>query len=93
MKIFLQFVLPILLPGLLFILWTVLTQRRSGADGSKRSAIAEGPWFALILAGFILMAVSLGLVSVYGGMNPEGVYHAPYWADGKIVPGGMFSKP
>lgn len=93
MKIFLQFVLPILLPGLLFILWTVLTRVRPGQNGSKRSIIAAGPWFGLILAGFILMAIGLIFTSIYGGMDPDGIYRAPYWEDGKVVPGGMTGKP
>ena len=93
MKIFLHFILPVLLPALMFILWTVLTRARSGQSGPTRSIIAAGPWFGLILAGFILLAVSLIFLSIYGGMEFEGVYRSPYWEDGKIVPGGMITKP
>ncbi len=93
MRIFLQFVLPILLPGLLFVLWTYLTQVRPGTAGPTRALIAEGPWFRLILAGFVLMAVGLAAAAITGGMDPNGKYRAPYQQDGKIVPGGMVSKP
>jgi hypothetical protein len=93
MRILLQFVLPIVLPGLLFLLWTYLTQARSQNGGTARTLIAEGPWFRLILAGFVLMAAGLAAAAIFGGMDPDGTYQAPYQENGEIVPGGMVKKP
>jgi len=86
MKILLQFVLPVLVPGLIFLIWTVLTR--------KRSPIAEGPWFRLILAGFGLMLIGLAATAITGGMDPGGTYQAPYLKNGEVMPGGMIrDKP
>ena len=93
MRIFLQYLLPILLPGLLFILWTYLTRLRPGENGPARALIAEGPWFRLILAGLVLMAIGLVVAAVTGGLDPEGEYRAPFLQDGEIVPGGIVPKP
>ncbi len=91
MRILLQFVLPVVLPGLLFLLWTLLTRARPGRSG--RALIAEGPWFLLILAGFALMAVGLVAATVVGGTSPDGEYRAPYLKNGEVMPGGMVKKP
>lgn len=93
MKIFLQFILPIILPGLLFFLWSFLTRIRSGENGPTRALIAEGPWFRLILAGLVLMGIGLGVAAFFGGLDPEGKYYAPYLKDGIVVPGGITPKP
>ena len=93
MRIFLQFILPLLLPGLLYIAWTYLTQARSEDGGPARAVIAEGPWFRLLLAGFVLMIIGLATAAMLGGTSPEGEYRAPYLQDGKVVPGGMVKDP
>lgn len=88
-RVFLLYVLPIALPSLIYFCWLAFIDK-SGEDGSGKAAmVREGPWFRLILAGLGLMIIGLIAAAVTGGMNPDGVYQAPYVKDGKIVPGRM----
>lgn len=89
MKIFLQFVLPIILPGLMFLIWTLLTQASAGQVTPARTRVIGGPWFWLIIAGFALMLIVLATAAITGGMDPGGEYRSPYQENGKIIPGGV----
>lgn len=84
-RIFLQAVLPFLLPTLVFVLWVILSQRHDH-EKSAIERIAGGPWFWLVLAGFVLFAVGLGFLATEGE-PPGGTYVPPYMENGQIVPG------
>ncbi len=81
MRVFLQYVLPILAPLIIYIIWLVLRGK-----GKKLPHWEEGPWFWLILAGFIMGACSLIYFGVSGLEEKEGFYVAPRFEDGKILP-------
>jgi amino acid transporter len=49
--------------------------------------LQEGPWFWLILAGFVLMAGGLVYTALSTGGDAGGAYIAPRYEDGRIVPG------
>ncbi len=87
-RVFLLYILPILLPSLIYFGWIAYTHR----GGSMPGPLRQGPWFRLILAGLGLMMIGLVLTAVTGGMSPDGHYQAPYAKDGKIVPGRMVPK-
>ncbi len=84
-RVLLQTLLPLLAPLGIYVLW-VLISRRARDDGTL-VAIARGPWFWLAVAGFVLMLATLGTVAALDSVSPEGVYEAPRWEDGKVVPG------
>ncbi len=87
-RILLQYLLPLLLPIVLYLLWTWLAQRRQAAGGAPLR-LQDGPWFWLILAGVVLTAAGLVFTAMVGGWEPGGIYQAPRWEDGQIVPGHM----
>lgn len=93
-RIFFTYVLPLLMPSILYFVWMSWVRRKVNA------AIARGedakhvelktPWLRLLLAGIILMAVGLGVVAVLGGGAPAGSqYQPPRYVDGKIAPAEM----
>ena len=85
MRIFLQAVLPFLLPTAVFVLWVVFSQRPDhGASVVER--IARGPWFWIVVVGFVLFAAGLGWMAQEGDA-PGGTYVPPHMEDGRIVPG------
>ncbi len=49
----------------------------------------EGPWFWLVLAGLALMIAALVTTAPLEGHEPGGVYQAPHYLEGEIVPGRM----
>ncbi len=90
-RIFLLYILPILLPSLMYFCWVAfVSKKKEGPD--KQALVREGPWFRLIFAGLGLMIIGLVITAVTGGMSPEGEYQAPYNKDGEIVPGRMVPK-
>lgn len=89
-RILLQYLLPLLLPTVLWLIWYfAVGRRRPTADGGP-SRLEHGPWFWLILAGVVLLGASLGYTALTLGLDPNsGTYVAPHLQDGKIVPGGL----
>lgn len=81
MRAFLQIILPLLLPALLYLLWAVIM---SGRRMPEWWATAPWPWIGL--CGAVLLAISLTWWALVGGKPPGGVYHPPEYRDGHIVP-------
>ena len=82
-----QFLLPILLPTVLFVVWLAFTHYRGGADGDVLTRFRDGPWFWLVLSGFVLMIGGLAYTGLTRGTHPGGTYVAPHVEGGRIVPG------
>jgi hypothetical protein len=84
-RILIQYLLPLLLPTLLYFLWVIVWRRRK--KSKEAVSLANGPWFWLILAGFALMVSTLSYIAFSGGSPPGGVYTPPHYEDGKVIPG------
>ena len=87
-RIVLQYLLPLLLPMAIYLLWGWFARRRQAA-GASAYRLQDGPWFWLILAGMLLAAGGLVFTALTGGEEPGGSYRAPRWEDGRIVPGHL----
>jgi hypothetical protein len=81
MRVFLQYILPLITPIVLYVLWLVLRGR-----GKEMPNWNEGPWFWLIVVGFVFAAASLITFGVTNLEGTEGEYVAPRYEDGKILP-------
>ena len=81
LRILLQYLLPLLLPFLLWFGYVALTRGRS-MDWLERA-----PWVPLGAAGVVLLAISLVTWSVMTGAPREEVYLPPRFEDGRVVPG------
>ena len=85
-RLLIQYLLPLILPAVVFLIWAWLSQRGQ-ATGGFQSRLQQGPWFWLVLAGFVLMAGGLVYTAVSTGGDAGGTYIAPRYEDGRIVPG------
>ena len=86
-RVLLQYVLPLLLPTIIWLLWWLAFGRnRSTAEGVN-IRIEQGPWFWLILGGLALLGLSLIYTAITHGFDPRGIYVAPRWEGGRVVPG------
>ena len=85
-RLLLNYLLPLILPTLLFLLWAWFARRRQ-ASGGVAQQLSSGPWFWLIMAGVVLAAGGLIYTALTHGGDPGGIYVAPRFEDGRVVPG------
>ena len=105
MALFFTYVLPLILPTVVYMLWRLISARHATNDEAHRAdddpvggaaTVASGddlwrdaPWPWLAIAGVVLLAVVL-LVGVFvHGSPPAGQYVPPRMEDGHIVPGEL----
>jgi Family of unknown function (DUF6111) len=86
LRVLLEYLLPLLLPFLLWLAYVALT--RSTAPGWVRDA----PWPQLAGAGLVLAAISLVTWSLLSGAPPEEAYIPPHLENGEIVPGTTVAR-
>ncbi|MBK8906441.1 MAG: hypothetical protein IPM60_00595 [Rhodospirillales bacterium] len=83
-RVLLQYLLPLILPTLLYLGWAWLNQR--GSPGGAVERLREGPWFWLVLAGVALMAAALVATALTSGVEPGTRIIAPKYQDGRVIP-------
>jgi hypothetical protein len=88
-RILLHYVLPLALPALLYVGWVLVARRRGQTVAESFAGLRQGPWFWLILAGFILMIGGLVAFGLLSGSSPDDDYSPPRYEDGKVIPGGF----
>ena len=88
-RVFITIVLPLLLPTALYLLWVSAL-----GPSHEGGAIpwASMPWVWLAGAGVALLAVVLFVVTVGFGTQQQGIYVAPRWLNGAIIPGHIEPK-
>jgi hypothetical protein len=82
-------VLPLLLPTTLYLLWVTSWGTRRDNPAVAWRAV---PWLWLAAAGTLLLAIVLLVVTVGFGTSKEGVYVAPRYVNGHIIPGHIEPK-
>jgi len=83
-RVFLTIVVPLMVPTALYLLWiTIFAAPRERATGGWRSV----PWLWLATAGVLSLVIVLFVVAVGFGTRQEGVYVAPRYVNGRIIPG------
>jgi len=90
MRAFLAIVLPLALPTALYVLYMTLVKRRPGAAGPLAQPM-EMPWSWLIIAGGILVIVTVVALYVFEDAG-QGKYHPARIIDGEIKPGYFDDK-
>lgn len=86
-RVLLQYLLPLLGPLVLYLIYMSFRRRRAAKSGEDIPAIEQGHVFWSIIAGFVLMMAGLAILAVTSGEKPgTGQYQAPRLEDGRIVP-------
>ncbi|HEX2113636.1 MAG TPA: DUF6111 family protein [Alphaproteobacteria bacterium] len=88
LRVLLEYIVPIVLPSLLYLAWIAYENRRiaRGGEGVLRRW-QEGPWAWLFAAGVVLAVAGTLMLSLLRGYGIEGQYVPPRVEDGRIVPG------
>lgn len=90
MRIFLHYVLPLLGPLALYLIWASVANHR--ARGGKDGGPADR-WLWALAAGFVLMVAGLVYTALTSGHEAGGVYQSPRYEDGHVVPGKFTDPP
>ena len=83
-RVFITIVLPLLLPTALYLLWVGTWGAPHDGGAVPWTAV---PWVWLAGAGAVLPVIVLLVITVGFGSSQQGVYVAPRWQNGRIVPG------
>ncbi len=89
MRILLTYVVPLLLPAALYILYVIVARRILSWRGEAAAQLRRLPWLWLAAAGVVLMGISLAAYSLSTGGDSHRAYVPPRVEDGKIVPGHL----
>ena len=86
-RILLQYLLPLIGPLLLYLLYMAFMRRAATKKGNDAPSIERNHIFWSIVFGFFLMMVALTAFAIIAGEMPgSGKYQAPRMENGKIVP-------
>lgn len=85
-RVVFEVLLPLLAPFGVYFLWVWSENRKARSAGTEERDWREGPWYWLIAASIVLAGIALAVTALTRGTEP-GVYHAPVYKDGEIVPG------
>ena len=93
-RIFLEFVLPLVLPTAIYLLWLRAERRRIERLGhGEKPRWQDAPYFWLAAMGVVLAGAVLVAVHYAGGMGTTGTYVPPRVIDGQVVPGHIEPAP
>jgi hypothetical protein len=86
LRIFFAYILPLLAPTVIYLLWTRASRARMAATGKADPDIPL-PWVWLAVSGVVLLAITLSILGFWGRNEPGTHYEPPHVEDGRIVPG------
>ncbi len=93
-RLLLTYILPLIFPLLVYLAWNAYARNQAKRTGGTPPSLERGPIFWSIVAGFVLLVVSLITLAVLGGDPPDvGRYVAPRYEDGKIIPPTYIPDP
>jgi hypothetical protein len=93
-RILLEFLLPLLLPTVLYLLWVRAERSRIERLGrGEPPRWQDAPFLWLALMGVVLAGAVLVALHFAGGSGIEGVYVPPRLIDGQVVPGHVDPRP
>ena len=86
-RIILNYVLPLLTPLVLYLLWVYILRHRSKPRGGELPKVESGAVFWSIVTGFAFMIAGLVMVALTSGEAPGiGEYISPRLEGDKVIP-------
>ena len=89
-RLFFTYLLPLIIPALLYLVWNWLQLRRAlaGKRPEPPPSFADMPWLIMAGAGVSLLMVTLLALALFADGSPPGsTYIPPHMEDGKLIPG------
>jgi hypothetical protein len=86
-RFLLQYLMPLLLPTAVFVVWILLTRKRAGDSRSVAQRLQEGPWTILIVVGLVMAIAGMGYLALNDGPDSGKTYQPLRIEDGQVIPG------
>ncbi|MEE8202958.1 MAG: DUF6111 family protein [Alphaproteobacteria bacterium] len=87
-RILLNYLLPLLLPFIVYGIWLMFIRWRARVAGAVGAPEwRDAPWTWLLIVGVVLTALSIAVLGMVGDSPPGGTYIPPHMEGGEIVPG------
>ena len=87
MRILIEYILPLALPTLLWVLWLAWRQKRAGAGAPASPDWRGVPWSWLLAAGLVLAMLTAIGGTMVSGYSTGGYHPAAIDPQGHIIPG------
>lgn len=88
LRVLLTYVLPLIAPTLIYLLWRLWRIRRGGPASAPAADVwKDAPWVRLMAAGTGLLVTVLVIAALTGGSPAGDDYQPPRLEDGRVVPG------
>lgn len=87
-RILLEYLVPLFLPIAVYLVWTWIVGK-STRQPEDPPRWFEGPYFWLIIVGFVLMVTVMAATAILQGRPPSATYVPPHTENGEIIPGGF----
>lgn len=79
-RVFLFYLIPFLLPFVMYAIYLYFDRRAGGTKGWKLTSAS-----IVAIIGLLLMSISLFILGLTTGSPPEGTYVPPQFKDGKLI--------
>jgi hypothetical protein len=92
LRLFLIYILPLIVPATLYILWHLWKLKRAPGESGDvardvRAVVRGAPWLLLAGIGTALLVTVLVIAALTGGEPPHENYAPPHIENGHVVPG------
>ncbi|MFO1189404.1 MAG: hypothetical protein U1E97_07415 [Alphaproteobacteria bacterium] len=88
MRIVLDYILPLALPTILYVIWRLIQRKRAMTSGAADVPdLADAPWIWLFVAGVAVLGATLTVFALTTGEPIGGHYEPPQLIDGEVRPG------
>lgn len=85
-RFLIQYLLPLVAPSAVYVLWLWYSQRRAIKSGDTPPPFTRGGFFWSLILGGVFLVASLAFLAITGGVSPDsGVYQAPRLENGEII--------
>ena len=91
-RLFFVYLLPLMLPALVYLAWYRFERRRveAGRRVEPLPPVEEAPWLVLAAIGVVFAMMVAVVLIVLDGNAPTGShYEPPHLEDGRVVPGRL----
>lgn len=92
-RLFITYILPLVAPFAMYMAWNAYVRYKAKKAGDEVPSLEKAHIFWSIVAGFVLLVISLTTLALTGSHKADGgKYVPPRFEDGKMIPPNFEGK-